>query len=109
MKALISNLLLQAAHTLVADADSLHIILERPKSAAHGDFSCNLAMMLAKPLRQNPRAIAEQLIQALPPNDQIEKVEVAGAGFINFYLANNTKHAGVQAILQAGDHYGHNQ
>ena len=109
MKALISNLLLQAAHTLVADADSLHIILERPKSAAHGDFSCNLAMMLAKPLRQNPRAIAEQLIQALPPNDQIEKVEVAGAGFINFYLANNTKHAVVQAILQAGDHYGHNQ
>lgn len=109
MKDTISNLLLQAANTLVTDTANLTIILERPKSATHGDFSCNLAMMLAKPLRQNPRAIAEQLIQALPQNDQIEKVEVAGAGFINFYLAADTKHGVVKAILQAGDVYGHNQ
>jgi arginyl-tRNA synthetase len=109
LKDTISNLLLQAANTLVTDTANLTIILERPKSATHGDFSCNLAMMLAKPLRQNPRAIAEQLIQALPQNDQIEKVEVAGAGFINFYLAADTKHGVVKAILQAGDVYGHNQ
>jgi len=99
----------QAAHTLVEDSASINIILERPKSAAHGDFSCNLAMMLAKPLRQNPRAIAEQLIQALPQSDKIAKVEVAGAGFINFYLAADTKHAVVKSILQAGDKYGQNQ
>ena len=109
MKDIISDLLLQAAKTLVADTASINIILERPKSADHGDFSCNLAMVLAKPLRQNPRAIAEQLIQALPKNTQIEKVEVAGAGFINFYLAANTKHDIVKDILQAGEHYGHNQ
>lgn len=109
MKDIISDLLLQAAKTLVADAANINIILERPKSAAHGDFSCNLAMILAKPLRQNPRAIAEQLIQALPKNTQIEKVEVAGAGFINFYLAANTKHDIVKDILQAGEQYGHNQ
>ncbi len=100
---------MQAAHTLVEDSASINIILERPKSAAHGDFSCNLAMMLAKPLRQNPRAIAEQLIQALPQSDKIAKVEVAGAGFINFYLAADTKHAVVKSILQAGDKYGQNQ
>ncbi|MCH9799457.1 MAG: arginine--tRNA ligase [Betaproteobacteria bacterium] len=109
MKDIISDLLLQAAKTLVADTASINIILERPKSADHGDFSCNLAMILAKPLRQNPRTIAEQLIQALPKNTQIEKVEVAGAGFINFYLAANTKHDIVKDILQAGEHYGHNQ
>jgi len=109
LKDIISDLLLQAAKTLVADTASINIILERPKSADHGDFSCNLAMILAKPLRQNPRAIAEQLIQALPKNVQIEKVEVAGAGFINFYLAANTKHDIVKDILQAGEQYGHNQ
>lgn len=109
MKDIISDLLLQAAKTLVADTASINIILERPKSADHGDFSCNLAMVLAKPLRQNPRAIAEQLIQALPDNTQIEKVEIAGAGFINFYLTTNTKHNIVKDILQAGAQYGHNQ
>lgn len=100
---------MQAANTLVEDTSSINIILERPKSAAHGDFSCNLAMMLAKPLRQNPRAIAEQLINAIPQNDQIAKIEVAGAGFINFYLAADAKHAVVKSILEAGDQYGQNQ
>ena len=100
---------MQAANTLVEDTSSINIILERPKSAAHGDFSCNLAMMLAKPLRQNPRVIAEQLINAIPQNNQIAKIEVAGGGFINFYLAANAKHAVVKAILEAGDQYGQNQ
>jgi arginyl-tRNA synthetase len=109
LKDIISDLLLQAAKTLVADTASINIILERPKSAAHGDFSCNIAMVLAKPLRQNPRTIAEKLILALPKNEQIEKVEIAGAGFINFYLAANTKHGVVKTILQAGAQYGHNQ
>jgi len=99
----------KAANTLVEDTSSINIILERPKSAAHGDFSCNLAMMLAKPLRQNPRTIAEQLINAIPQNNQIAKIEVAGAGFINFYLAADAKHAVVKAILEAGDQYGQNQ
>jgi arginyl-tRNA synthetase len=109
LKDTITNLLLQAAQTLVADTTSIKIILERPKSAPHGDFACNLAMMLAKPMRQNPRAIAEQLIQAIPENDAIEKVEIAGPGFINFYLAANTKQSVVKDILQAGKTFGHNQ
>lgn len=109
MKDIISDLLRQAANTLVADTISLNIILERPKSNLHGDFACNLAMMLAKPLRQNPRIIAEQLIQAIPKHDGIEKIEVAGAGFINFYLAANTKHVIVKDILQAGHLFGHNK
>lgn len=109
LKDIISDLLLQAAKTLVADTSSVIIILERPKSADHGDFACNLAMMLAKPLRQNPRAIAEQLIQAIPKNNAIEKVEIAGPGFINFYLAADTKQSVIKDILQAGETFGHNE
>ncbi|MEE9330940.1 MAG: arginine--tRNA ligase, partial [Methylophilaceae bacterium] len=109
MKDIISNLLLQAAKTLVAEPAELSIILERPKSAEHGDFSCNLAMLLAKSLRQNPRTIAEQLIKALPKSESIEKVEVAGAGFINFYLASTTKQVIVKDILTAGEKFGHNK
>ncbi len=108
MKHIISELLLEAAKTLNTDTSTINIVLERPKSADHGDFSSNLALMLAKPLRQNPRAIAEQLIQTLPKNDQIEKVEIAGAGFINFFLANSTKQLIVRDILIAGAKFGYN-
>ncbi|MGQ0443305.1 MAG: arginine--tRNA ligase [Methylophilaceae bacterium] len=108
MKQIISDLLLQAAKTLIADTSSLAIVLERPKSAEHGDFATNLALMLAKPLRQNPRAIAEQLIKALPQTKTIAKVEIAGAGFINFFLADSTKQLIVREILQAGEKFGCN-
>ncbi len=109
MKPIISDLLLQAASTLIDDTHALNIILERPKSAEHGDFASNLAMQLAKPLKQNPRAIAEKLIQALPAHPVIAKVEIAGAGFINFFLNASAKQAIVPAILNTGARYGHNQ
>ncbi|MFM9834985.1 MAG: arginine--tRNA ligase [Methylophilaceae bacterium] len=105
---MISDLLLQAARTLIADTSSLSIILERPKLAEHGDFASNFAMQLAKPLKQNPRAIAEALIQALPPSEYIAKVEIAGAGFINFFLNSQTKQTIVREILQAGESFGQN-
>jgi arginyl-tRNA synthetase len=108
LKQTISDLLLQAAKTLVADTSSLSIILERPKSAEHGDFATNIAMQLAKPLKQNPRAIAEALIKALPPSETVAKVEIAGAGFINFFLNSQTKQTIVRDILQAGEKFGHN-
>ena len=108
MKHTIEDLLRQAASTLSADAANAAIILERPKSAEHGDFSCNLAMQLAKPLRQNPRTIAEALIKALPPSEKIAKVEIAGAGFINFFLKAESKQTAVREILQAGAKFGHN-
>ncbi|MDX1916193.1 MAG: arginine--tRNA ligase [Methylophilus sp.] len=109
MKQIITDLLLQAAKTLVEDTANLSIVLERPKSADHGDFATNIAMQLAKPLRQNPRAIAESLINALPPSASIAKVEIAGAGFINFFLNTNTKQTVIKQILTSGDTYGHHQ
>ena len=66
-------------------------------------------MLLAKPLRQNPRAIAERIIQALPASEYVEKVEIAGAGFINFFLAARSKQAVVSEILAKGATYGHHQ
>ena len=108
MKAHITQLLAQAAASLSADISPESIILERPKSAEHGDFSSNLAMQLAKPLRQNPRAIAEQLIAALPKSEYIAKVEIAGAGFINFFLNAASQQTIIGDILNAGDAFGRN-
>lgn len=95
--------------SLGADTLPLNIQLERPKNADHGDFSTNLAMMLAKPLRQNPRAIAESLIKALPASEFIARVEIAGAGFINFYLSPKAQQAVIRQIQQQGERYGHHQ
>ena len=112
MKAHLTELLAQAAKSLTKNADfdasNLAIQLERPKNKDHGDFSTNLAMVLAKPLRLNPRAIAESLIQALPTSIYIEKVEIAGAGFINFYLGANAKQAIIALIAAQGEKFGHN-
>jgi arginyl-tRNA synthetase len=108
LKAHITNLLTAAAQSLGAEAISIDIVLERPKSAEHGDFSSNIAMQLAKPLRQNPRAIAEQLINNLPKSEYIAKVEIAGAGFINFFLNAASQQTIVGEILAAGDAFGRN-
>ena len=112
MKAHLTELLAQAAKSLTKNADfdasNLAIQLERPKNKDHGDFSTNLAMLLAKPLRQNPRAIAESLIKALPTSAYVEKVEIAGAGFVNFYLGANAKQAVIGLIAAQGEKFGHN-
>ncbi|HYD34285.1 MAG TPA: arginine--tRNA ligase [Methylophilaceae bacterium] len=108
MKAHLTELLTQAAKTVATESANLDIQLERPKTAQHGDFSTNLAMTLAKPLRQNPRSIADSLIKALPSSEFVEKVEIAGAGFINFFLNAKARQAVVRSIQQLGNRYGHN-
>ena len=70
MKAHLTQLLAIAAKTIAPDSTTLNYTLERPKSAEHGDFATNLALVLAKPLKQNPRAIAEQIIKALPESER---------------------------------------
>lgn len=80
--------------------------LEIPKDKQHGDFACNIAMMLAKPLKVAPRKIAEGIVSCLEKNADIEKVEIAGAGFINFYLTNNYLYSVLSAIEKMGTDYG---
>jgi len=80
---------------------------DRPKAEAHGDISVNLAMLLAKSLKQNPRQIAQQIVSAMSLDSrQIAKVEIAGPGFINFFLAEAGLQARVPEILQGGENYG---
>ncbi len=87
-------------------AAALAVVMDRPKQAQHGDYACNLAMQLAKPLRRSPRDIAQALIAALPASEVIEKVEIAGAGFINVFITTAAKQRVVRGVLQAGNDYG---
>ncbi|WP_415033823.1 arginine--tRNA ligase [Azonexus sp.] len=96
--------LLTQARDSIAPASTIPVQIERPRDPAHGDFATNLAMLLAKTLKKNPRDIAQQLLAELPASPRILGAEIAGAGFINFRLATSTKTESVQAALkQAGD------
>ncbi len=90
---------------VIADPPSA-LQIERVKQKQHGDFACNVAMILAKQAGMPPRQLAEQICQRLPAVDVVERVEIAGPGFINFYLVSATQQAVVQTILQQRDHYG---
>ncbi|WP_144157845.1 arginine--tRNA ligase [Paraburkholderia sp. BCC1885] len=89
------------------------ITLERPKVAAHGDIACNVAMQLAKPLRANPRQLAQQIVDALTANPQaqglVQSAEVAGPGFINLRLAPAAKQAVIGAVFAEKEAFGRSQ
>ncbi len=106
-KSHLSELFAHAMREVAPESADMSILIERPKLAAHGDYACNLAMQLAKPLRKPPREIANALIAALPKTDFIGKVEIAGAGFINVFIATAAKQQVVHGVLQAGAGYGH--
>ena len=100
--------LLEAARATVAPAQlEAKVVIERPKQAQHGDYACNVAMQLAKPLKRNPRDIAAALIAALPASSYVAKTEIAGAGFINFFLKPEAHQAAVAHILALGAGYGY--
>jgi arginyl-tRNA synthetase len=99
---------LRAQGTLPADLEVPAFVIERPKDRSHGDFSSNAAMLLAKPARGNPRAIAQALVAALPPSDTIAAIEIAGPGFLNFRLAQTAWQGQLRTILEQGAEYGRN-
>jgi arginyl-tRNA synthetase len=80
--------------------------VERTRDASHGDFACNIAMRLAKPARKNPREVSTSIVDALPDSHAVDKIEIAGPGFINFYLSPDAFHAELETILEAGVDYG---
>jgi arginyl-tRNA synthetase len=86
---------------------SVDIEFARPRQASHGDYSCNVAMQLAKPLRQSPREIAALLINVLSASPYLEKIEVAGAGFINLFLTTSAKQQFPRYVLESGEQFGH--
>jgi arginyl-tRNA synthetase len=102
----LAQLLEHAVAEALPEQNVTAVALERPKQAGHGDYSCNLALQLAKPLKRNPRDIAAALVRTLPPSPLLAKAEVAGAGFINLFLTPAAKQAVVTAILAQGEQYG---
>jgi arginyl-tRNA synthetase len=102
----IANLRTQG--TLPADLATPDFVVERPKDRSHGDFASNVAMTLSKPARSNPRAIAQALIDALPANDDIAAVEIAGPGFLNFRLSADAWQRQLRRIHAEGAAYGRN-
>jgi len=111
LKNTIQTLLTQALSSLktsgvIASDVSPNIQLSRTKDPSHGDFACNLAMLLAKPAKKNPRELAQLLIDALPTHADLDKVEIAGPGFINFFIAQSNTLSIINSINTQAETYG---
>lgn len=83
--------------------------IERTRERKFGDFSCNLAMLLAKPARTNPRQLAQQIVDVLPIVDWVERYEIAGPGFINVFLQPSAYHQVINQALSEKANFGRSQ
>ena len=89
------------------DWESGDVVIEIPKEKIHGDYSTNAAMRLTKQLRQNPRMIAQQLIDHLDlKQGSVAKCEIAGPGFINFFMESASLASVIGVVLQENENYG---
>jgi len=88
-------------------APEVDFVLERPREAGHGDLATNLAMVLARPRKTNPRALAGAILEALAlPEGVVSRTEIAGPGFINFWLAEDQVVSALTTVLEQGERYG---
>jgi arginyl-tRNA synthetase len=93
---------------LPADTPLGNLGVERTRDAANGDFATNIAMRLSKAAGKPPRELAQAIVAALTPSPAVSRVEIAGAGFINFYLAGSAQSDVVRRIHELGDAFGRN-
>ena len=112
MKDTVATLLGEALKNVLAarDADisAPEIQVERTRDPAHGDLASNIALATAKQLRMPPRELAEALCRALPENTAIARTEIAGPGFINFFLSKDSQGEVIREVLRLGGSFGHN-
>ncbi len=111
MKASIASLLEHAVAAVPEFADapdvtSIRATVERARDARHGDFATNIAMRLAKSAGMTPRDIAQRIIAAMPASELVDRVDIAGPGFINFTLSDEAFHREIGLILEQGEAYG---
>ena len=100
--------LIRAARSIGAP-DEVDPLLERPRETSHGDLATNLAMILAKPLRSKPRDVAERLRDAMKLDSAgVSKIEIAGPGFMNFWIDTGKIASGLGQIISADEKYGSN-
>jgi arginyl-tRNA synthetase len=96
----------EAARKAFPDAGDVSVELERPKNADHGDFATNVALQLAKRVGRKPREAAEAIVAALGRSAEIAKADIAGPGFINFTLSDESRFAVVERIQREGAAFG---
>jgi arginyl-tRNA synthetase len=89
-----------------ADITQSPTLVERTRDSSHGDFATNAAMQLAKAAKRKPRELAQAIIDALPASEHVARVEIAGPGFINFFLAPAAYHRELARVLDEGNAYG---
>ena len=106
LKLHLAELMRTALHSVAPAETDCPIHIERPKQASHGDFSCNLALQLARSLRRNPRQLADLLRAEIPFSPLVSETAVAGAGFINFHLTPEAKISVVREALEQGGDFG---
>ncbi|TXK96369.1 arginine--tRNA ligase [Methylococcaceae bacterium CS1] len=114
MKQKLESLLLHAVETLKTDGIlerelKPQINIERARNQQHGDFATNLAMILCKQAKMNPRQLAEKIIAILPADEAVTKVELAGPGFINFFIDPKAQYQIISTIHDLGNKFGLSQ
>jgi len=85
------------------------IKIERTRDQSHGDYACNIAMVLARQAKTNPKQLAAALLENIPESEIIEHIEIAGPGFINFFLTKQSRLNVITRILQAAEAYGRSE
>jgi arginyl-tRNA synthetase len=111
LKSALEQLLVAAVRQLVGTLvpgmpEESVVAVEATRDAAHGDFSSNVAMRLARAAGKDARDVAQAIIGALPPSPLVSRAEVAGAGFINFFVRPDALAYGIRRIHELGDAYG---
>lgn len=107
LKEQIKEMIKSALNELYIKFDPENIVVEVPKKREQGDFSTNIAMQLTKVLKDNPRNIAEKIVEVLSKNtNEIKTIEIAGPGFINIYLNDEYVFSGISNVIKQGENYG---
>lgn len=109
MKKLIINLIKNACHKISIDLNENEIQIDRPKSLEHGDYSSNIALQISKRLKKNPREVADILINEMDYQTYFEKLELAGPGFINFFLNSSGKASQLNDVFDLKEDFGKNK
>lgn len=106
LKKVLQDTIYEVLNKLNIDYDKDSIVIEVPKLRENGDFSTNVAMKLASVLKKNPKEIAEDIVSILSNDEKFDKVEIAGPGFINFYLNKDYVFKGIKYIIDNDSNYG---
>lgn len=107
LKEQIKEMIKSALNELSIEFKLESIVVEVPKKREQGDFSTNIAMQLTKVLKDNPRNIAEKIVEVLSKNtNEIKTIEIAGPGFINIYLNDEYVFSGISNVIKQGENYG---